>query len=110
MQLPPTIISIDKEKKDKAKKKSSKASKETTAKSSSASKSSKLSKTEKEPPQSSDSVDELEVSGDEMMKGDPPTANKAVLQPPRSLETTLFDRLEQMYGSRLKRMLEIQYR
>lgn len=33
-----------------------------------------------------------------------------ILIPPRSLETTLFDRLEKMYGANIKRMLEIQYR
>lgn len=32
------------------------------------------------------------------------------LRPPRSLETTLFDRLEKMYGSGIKRMLNVQYR
>jgi DNA polymerase alpha-associated DNA helicase A len=32
------------------------------------------------------------------------------LIPPRSLEITLFDRLEKMYGSRIKRMLNVQYR
>lgn len=36
-----------------------------------------------------------------------------VLVPPRTLETTaatLFDRLEKMYGSSIKKMLENQYR
>lgn len=33
-----------------------------------------------------------------------------VLRPPRTLETTLFDRLEKMYGSSIKRMLKVQYR
>ncbi|CCL99352.1 uncharacterized protein FIBRA_01370 [Fibroporia radiculosa] len=32
------------------------------------------------------------------------------LRPPRTLETTLFDRLEKMYGPDIKRMLNIQYR
>lgn len=32
------------------------------------------------------------------------------LRPPRTLETTLFDRLEKMYGTGIKRMLKIQYR
>ncbi|KAF8186355.1 P-loop containing nucleoside triphosphate hydrolase protein, partial [Pholiota molesta] len=34
----------------------------------------------------------------------------AKLVPPRTLETTLFDRLEGMYGASIKRMLEVQYR
>jgi DNA polymerase alpha-associated DNA helicase A len=33
-----------------------------------------------------------------------------VLRPPRTLETTLFDRLEKMYGPSIKRMLNVQYR
>lgn len=32
------------------------------------------------------------------------------LKPPRTLETTLFDRLETMYGPGIKRMLTVQYR
>ncbi|EIW79810.1 P-loop containing nucleoside triphosphate hydrolase protein [Coniophora puteana RWD-64-598 SS2] len=32
------------------------------------------------------------------------------LRPPRSLETTLFDRLERMYGPGIKRLLNVQYR
>lgn len=32
------------------------------------------------------------------------------LRPPRTLETTLFDRLERMYGPSIKRMLNVQYR
>jgi DNA polymerase alpha-associated DNA helicase A len=32
------------------------------------------------------------------------------LQPPRTLETTLFDRLEKMYGPGIKRILNVQYR
>lgn len=35
---------------------------------------------------------------------------RAALRPPRTLETTLFDRLERMYGSGIKRMLKVQYR
>ena len=33
-----------------------------------------------------------------------------LLRPPKSLETTMFDRLETMYGGRIKRMLDVQYR
>jgi len=38
------------------------------------------------------------------------TPRKIKLVPPKTLETTLFDRLEAMYGASIKRMLEIQYR
>ncbi|KAI5889355.1 P-loop containing nucleoside triphosphate hydrolase protein [Schizophyllum commune H4-8] len=33
-----------------------------------------------------------------------------ILRPPRTLETTLFDRLERMHGPSIKRMLKVQYR
>lgn len=32
------------------------------------------------------------------------------LKPPKSLEVTMFERLETMYGPSVKRMLEVQYR
>jgi hypothetical protein len=32
------------------------------------------------------------------------------LKPPRTLETTLFDRLERLYGEGIKRVLKVQYR
>jgi DNA polymerase alpha-associated DNA helicase A len=32
------------------------------------------------------------------------------LKPPRTLETTLFDRLEKLYGEGIKRVLKVQYR
>jgi DNA polymerase alpha-associated DNA helicase A len=32
------------------------------------------------------------------------------LKPPRTLETTLFDRLERIYGAGIKRVLQVQYR
>jgi hypothetical protein len=35
---------------------------------------------------------------------------RPILRPPRTLETTLFDRLEKMYGPSIKRMLNVQYR
>lgn len=36
--------------------------------------------------------------------------NRPKLQPPRTLETTLFDRLERLYGTAIKRVLKVQYR
>ena len=35
---------------------------------------------------------------------------RRALDPPRTLETTLFDRLEKMYGPGIKRLLNVQYR
>ncbi|KAJ7201078.1 P-loop containing nucleoside triphosphate hydrolase protein, partial [Mycena pura] len=40
----------------------------------------------------------------------PKGKKSAKLSPPRTLETTLFDRLEKMYGTSIKRMLQVQYR
>jgi DNA polymerase alpha-associated DNA helicase A len=37
-------------------------------------------------------------------------AERPRLRRPRTLETTLFDRLEKMYGPGIKRMLTVQYR
>jgi DNA polymerase alpha-associated DNA helicase A len=100
MQLPPTIISIDKEAKSKSKKKVAQASK----------KGSKVAT--KEPPPSSDSEKSAEISGDEILNVKLPATQKPqpILLPSRTLETTLFDRLEQMYGPRIKKMLQVQYR
>ena len=79
-------------------------------------------------------TDESDGEGDEIMNGDDddlpvedenkaetstsggrarPTAKKlprGTLVPPRTLETTLFDRLEKMYGPGIKRLLNVQYR
>ena len=38
------------------------------------------------------------------------TFNHSLLRPPKNLGTTMFDRLEAMYGSAIKRMLNVQYR
>ncbi|KAJ7178081.1 AAA domain-containing protein [Mycena filopes] len=119
MQLPPTVLSMDdkkkKEKKPAVPKKSSAA---------------KEKKSEQKPPDEGDGSDsesagdsstgsESESAGKEKQKVDPPpkkekpTAPKPrvpLLRPPRTLETTLFDRLEKMYDDSIKRMLQVQYR
>ncbi|KAF9804446.1 hypothetical protein IEO21_09395 [Rhodonia placenta] len=74
MQLPPTILAVDKKRKKKA------------------------GKTEKA---------KGRVNG--LQKAQTPKLQKN-LHVPRSLETTLFDRLEKMYGPGIKRMLNVQYR
>jgi len=61
------------------------------------------------------SEEEIDRAIDACMKSPttpPPKIDKKKrgLQIPRTLETTLFDRLEQMYGSGIKRMLNVQYR
>lgn len=81
-----------------------------------------------------DLTDESDEAGDIVMKDDddvPPMADdvdssppapggadllvtkafrRGALEPPRTLETTLFDRLEKMYGPGIKRLLNVQYR
>lgn len=42
--------------------------------------------------------------GESVMKKSP------ILLPPQTLETTLFERLEKMYGPSIKKMLRVQYR
>jgi len=135
MQLPPTILSIDKhDKKPVASKKSerplaSPADKERNLKEPAAA-NSQPEETEDASPSDGDSETES-VKGDEIMeqditvevpaedgsqpKGEPKKAQKKAkkrtgLRPPRTLETTLFDRLERMYGPDIKRLLNIQYR
>ncbi|KAJ3818720.1 P-loop containing nucleoside triphosphate hydrolase protein [Lentinula raphanica] len=71
MQLPPTVLSLDKRKEDSKKGASTVTQSQT-----------KQARSTKTP----------------------------VLRPPRTLETTLFDRLESMYGPGIKRMLNVQYR
>ncbi|KAF9515834.1 hypothetical protein BS47DRAFT_1371885 [Hydnum rufescens UP504] len=63
---------------------------------------------------SSDSDEPLIPEDSELSKAVPrkpkKTHHSGVLRPSRSLETTLFDRLERMYGLNVKRMLTVQYR
>ena len=138
MQLPPTIISIDKNKKEKSKRKVSSDSKAATATKSSTSTTKPAGKSASkviakdedndddddddeasaDEGQSGSSDDEgdpaLTADPDEPLKSAPKDPRKAgsrpVLRPPRTLETTLFERLEKMYGPGIKRMLTVQYR
>ena len=98
MQLPPTILSLDHKKKEKEEKPTArlKVAKDATIRSG--------------PDENSDSdtsSNELEGGGIAQMSI---SSKRVVLIPPRTLETTLFDRLEKMYGTSIKKMLEIQYR
>ena len=55
-----------------------------------------------------------ENSSDELVKDDMqednPSVRRTRLEPPRTLETTMFDRLERMFGAGIKRLLSVQYR
>ena len=145
MQLPPTILSVEKkvkEARERAKGKgasgvSSGAKKPLTGKMTKATKDSIISSAA-EPqtsPNEMPSSDDREVGSSDESEGSVGEAepevelraseNKAMkskddkrlgetrrtgLQPPRTLETTLFDRLEKMYGPGIKRVLNVQYR
>jgi DNA polymerase alpha-associated DNA helicase A len=116
MQLPPTILSLDDTKKnDKKKQKTTSLSQDSinpTTSSSKEAKDNKLSQAgdsnEGSDLESSSSEDGLPDGVAQMSISSRPLVPKLV--PPRTLETTLFDRLEKMYGASIKQMLEIQYR
>lgn len=135
MQLPPTILSLDKRRKNgrvkrlaakgspEARQKTGKGSAKATEKPQSQVNQPEVAQ-EQEFSSSSDS-DSESVKGDELIAQDiaPVTdevetkperpgkpEKRPILRPPRTLETTLFDRLEKMYGPGIKRLLNIQYR
>ena len=112
MQLPPTILSLDDKKKDRTSTCHSQASIKPTAPSSKEVKAAELSQTrgsdEDSDSETSSSEVDLPDKVAQMSIASRPLVPKLV--PPRTLETTLFDRLEKMYGTSIKRMLEIQYR
>ena len=109
MQLPPTILSLDDKKKDRKQTSHPQASTESTT-----APSSKEAEEARGSDEDSDSEASITEGGlaDEVaqmsISSRPLVAPKLV--PPRTLETTLFDRLEKMYGTGIKRMLKIQYR
>lgn len=111
MQLPPTILSINAHEKSKTQ----------AAKSGGSTASKSVSKASPKPEDTnSDISDDSELSDDAEPSRTTQVASSTatakgrkaspVIRPPRTLETTLFDRLEKMYGSKIKRMLTIQYR
>jgi DNA polymerase alpha-associated DNA helicase A len=135
MQLPPTILSTNKHKKKTSgaatpKKSASTANDQKTSRESTASKPQLPEDDESTSPSGADSEVES-IKGDEVMAQDatievsegglqPNTKPKQKsqkgakkrtgLRPPHTLETTLFDRLERMYGPGIKRLLNVQYR
>ncbi|KAF9563861.1 P-loop containing nucleoside triphosphate hydrolase protein [Agrocybe pediades] len=121
MQLPPTILSID----DKKKRKASATSKAASANSKPQTVKPQSTKTATPKDTITKSVDDASnSSGSDSSDSEEELAEAAVkmslkrknagsspkLVPPKTLETTLFDRLEDMYGASIKRMLEVQYR
>lgn len=128
MQLPPTILSLDRDRKDKKgkEKSSAKGAKKTSPSAlnqkGKPSESSAAGAVPRSTEASSGSdLDAPDTSDPEIVKVaadvsslslalQAPKRALPVLVPPRTLETTLFDRLEKMYGPSIKRMLEVQYR
>lgn len=137
-QLPPTILSLDKSGKEKKADKKTAATK-TTGKAAKAKVKPSDTKAEipqskaggdddsasdsdsKGSSEDTDEEDELqpasavpkkdvEVTKDGKNKVKPKKARLRVLRPPRTLETTMFERLEKLYGPSIKRMLAVQYR
>lgn len=125
MQLPPTVLSVDK--KDEKPGKSAKTpiskpapkdtktppalapeTKSPAEEDSSDSESSSSSEPETEPSEKPNPT--LKDPPQKKVKSSGSKDRVPVLRPPRTLETTLFDRLEKMYGSNIKRMLQVQYR
>ncbi|KAJ7076414.1 AAA domain-containing protein [Mycena epipterygia] len=90
MQLPPTVLSVDSHKKSDNSEQSS--SSDVDAEPST--------DKPKTPPIASSHAQE---------KSAVPKKRVPILRSPRTLETTLFDRLEKMYGSSIKRMLQTLY-
>lgn len=140
MQLPPTILSLDKHRKKDTQAKSSERpngknnldSKGGTAKPSEPDKSDASSVDNRQEDAESSSEtgsdsDSATVHGDVVIAEESTTpapappenptepskqrpSKRPGLRPPRTLETTLFDRLERMYGPGIKRLLNVQYR
>lgn len=109
MQLPPTILSNDK-KKPKSDSKSTKLApkKGPVPKDSAGSEDEDSSSDSSRTDDSANLGDQglAQATGSLSLHSRP----SIKLTPPRTLETTLFDRLEGMYGASIKRMLEVQYR
>lgn len=57
-----------------------------------------------------DSVAESNDTGHTQQNGDALHRKTTELRPPKTLETTLFDRLERLYGPGIKKLLAVQYR
>lgn len=112
MQLPPTILSLDGRKNERKPTSHSQIPIEPMASSSKDTKDTELRQVggsdEDSDLESSSSDDGLRDGVAQISITSRPLVPKLVL--PRTLETTLFDRLEKMYGANIKQMLEIQYR
>ncbi|CAK9781174.1 putative DNA helicase [Cutaneotrichosporon oleaginosum] len=105
-QLPPTILSKDTKGKRKEKKQKVEGAKKTMPEA----KETAVASEEDGPVSEADSSDgdEQVVEASKKLAGISVKAKS--LRPPHTLETTLFDRLERLYGPGVKRVLKVQYR
>lgn len=125
MQLPPTILSTDKKRNKKSGGKTDEArhahkpaktsgNKRPSDVSVSSVKSEEAIAQEVDISSNSTSEDETDKDKAPAMPSDDAPGSRRLqvngLTPSRSLETTLFDRLEKMYGPGIKRLLNVQYR
>ncbi|KAG5648763.1 hypothetical protein DXG03_000111 [Asterophora parasitica] len=114
MQLPPTILSLNEERKRKGKAGQKAVESSTTPTKLGAPQPLENSESESEGlPTTGDAdspLEEMEVNLALKPAPAQKTSRHVVLESPHTLETTLFDRLEAMFGSSIKRMLTIQYR
>jgi len=105
MQLPPTILSIDKKKQPPPAKAKASPNAKKNIKSQMPTPAAAQINDDSDDSANSDTEDALLVATASVSLN-----TKPKLVPPKTLETTLFDRLEAMYGAGIKRMLEVQYR
>jgi hypothetical protein len=117
MQLPPTILSIDKSssKTEKNNKKTAPVpnTKEPILEPAEVTTVEDVKSSSEGDSDADDSVAEAKATSPKSQSTLKPSTVKKksrCLRPPRSLEITLFDRLEKMYGAGIKRMLNVQYR
>ncbi|KAF8892891.1 AAA domain-containing protein [Infundibulicybe gibba] len=115
MQLPPTVLSLDK--KVGSKKGENKPTKNGAKGTSAIAKGTKKASPAEGNDSGAESPDASSSESSELVaipvsgRDKPPQKRPSpMLVPPKSLETTLFDRLEKMYGGGIKRLLDVQYR
>ncbi|KAL5514803.1 hypothetical protein ACEPAG_2119 [Sanghuangporus baumii] len=100
LQLPPTVLAVTH---------TSNASKQT--RSAKAKKSDPGIVTQASSKTDADDESSVESGAESSENEEPRTKSSAkALRPPKNLSVTLFERLEKMYGTSIKRMLEVQYR
>ena len=119
MQLPPTVLSNSKrDKKNKEQNKAravvNKPNQSGKSLDNNGEKTENNAKTSQDTDQSASESSESEDDQDTTPEAEVATPRKEkpsiALRPPRTLEITLFERLEKMYGPRIKCMLDVQYR